>query len=86
LFKIKLKSHKGLGEIFFGAATIHKWIHLLKPDEMKDFIIGSLVQINFHNSLQHPIFSKKQAELLFSFGFHLPFTLKKAFFAPKFVL
>ena len=42
LFKTKRKPHIGLGEIYFWTATIHKWIHLLKPDEMKDLTIGSL--------------------------------------------
>jgi len=42
LFKINRKSHIEPGEIYFWPATIHKWIHLLKPDEMKDLTIGSL--------------------------------------------
>jgi REP element-mobilizing transposase RayT len=46
LFKINRKSHIELGEIYFWTATIHKWIHLLKPDEMKDLIIGSLEHLS----------------------------------------
>ena len=42
MFKIKRKSYIGLGEIYFWTATIHKWMHLLKQDAMKDLIINSL--------------------------------------------
>jgi len=45
LFKKNRKSHIGMREIYFWTATIHKWIHLLKPDEMKDLIVGSLDNI-----------------------------------------
>ena len=46
LFKINRKSHMELGETYFWTATIHKWIHLLKPDEMKELIIGSLEHLS----------------------------------------
>jgi REP element-mobilizing transposase RayT len=45
-FKINRKSKIELGEIYFWTATIHKWIQLLKPDEMKELIIGSLEHLS----------------------------------------
>ena len=46
LFDLQRKSHMELGEIYFWTATIHQWIHLLKPDEMKDLIMGSLEHLS----------------------------------------
>jgi len=46
LCKKNRKSHIEMGEINFWTATIHKWIHLLKPDEMKDLIVGSLEHLS----------------------------------------
>ena len=41
LFDIKRKSHIEPDEIYFWIATIHKWIQILKPDAMKEMMIGS---------------------------------------------
>ena len=41
LSDIKRKAHIGLDEIYFWTATIHKWIQILKPDKMKEMMIGS---------------------------------------------
>jgi len=41
LFKRNRKSHIEMDEIYFWPATIHKWIQILKPDEMKEMMIGS---------------------------------------------
>ena len=35
-----------IGEIYFWTATIHKWIHLLKPEAMKELIVDSLEHLS----------------------------------------
>ena len=55
MFTVNRKSHAELGEIHFCIATIHKWNHLLKPDEMEDLAIASLEYLS--NARNTDIFS-----------------------------
>ena len=48
LFDIKRKSHIEPYQIYFWLASIHKWIQILKPDEMKEMMIGSPEQFVKH--------------------------------------
>lgn len=40
------KSRTALGKIYFWTATIHKWYHLLTPDENKSVLLNSLKELS----------------------------------------